>query len=66
MKKYLIFISSFIVLYFSYQYLSGMILTIQYDPETGGAGSGPSHLLILVVMATISYFLSCLPKRKQA
>ncbi|MCA1023484.1 hypothetical protein [Halobacillus litoralis] len=65
MKKYLIFIGSFILLYLVYQWLSGMLLTLQYDPETGGAGSGPSQLLVLIGIATVSYFLSRLPDRKQ-
>ncbi|MYL31081.1 hypothetical protein GLW03_14780 [Halobacillus halophilus] len=66
MKKYLIFIGSFILLYFVCQWLSGMLLTLQYDPETGGgAGSRPYQLLVLIGIATVSYFLSRLPDRKQ-
>ncbi|MDQ0232030.1 hypothetical protein [Metabacillus malikii] len=33
MKKYIVFLASFMLLYVAYQYISGFILTLMYTPD---------------------------------
>ncbi|GAA0614378.1 hypothetical protein GCM10009001_34570 [Virgibacillus siamensis] len=69
LKKYIVFIVSFALLYSLYQILSGLVLTALYSPDlslTDGtasqkAGFGQSsvlQLLAVLFIATLSYFFS--------
>lgn len=73
MKRYFIFITSFILLYMGFQILPGMILTALYTPNFSqiGTGTGISQvvefgqvtpafmpLLTTMLLATSAYFLS--------
>jgi hypothetical protein len=68
MKKYFVFIASFILLYIGFQLLSGMILTAFYTPDFSQIGTGSSQettfgqatsmpLLVTMLVATSAYFL---------
>lgn len=69
MKKYIIFIISFLLFYAVLQIVSGLILTAVYTPDpsilegnhsqevvVGGTSAMP--LLIILITATAAYFLS--------
>jgi hypothetical protein len=69
MKKYFVFIASFILLYIGFQLLSGMILTAFYTPDFSQIGTSISQettfgqatsmpLLVTMLVATSAYFLS--------
>ncbi|WP_079529241.1 MULTISPECIES: hypothetical protein [Halobacillus] len=68
MKKYFIFIGSFILLYLVYQMASGLILTMNYTPDIsflGGSfpqevsfGRRSFHLLVIILIASLAYFFS--------
>ena len=70
MKKYFVFIISFILLYTVFQILSGMILTAFYTPDFStiegnfsqnvvfGEGITSIPLLVTLFIATSVYFLS--------
>ena len=70
MKKYFVFIISFILLYTVFQILSGMILTFLYTPDFSAIdGSNLSQkvefgevtsmpLIVTLLIATSAYFLS--------
>ena len=69
MKKYLIFISSFAVLYLLFQISSGAILTLLYTPNLSGVSSIPGQeviaekasidsLFIIFLSSTIAFLLS--------
>ncbi|MFJ5772165.1 hypothetical protein [Psychrobacillus sp. NPDC093180] len=69
MKKYLLFMMSFAVLFFILQIGSGMLLTLLNTPEITSTGAGmysevdfgnasPIYLVGAVLAATIAFFLS--------
>ncbi|MFJ5621503.1 hypothetical protein ACIQD3_01975 [Peribacillus loiseleuriae] len=67
MKKYLVFIISFIVLYAGFQLLSGVILTAFYTPDFSEMGSSQEvvfgevssiPLFATLLIASLSYLLS--------
>jgi hypothetical protein len=69
LKKYFVFILSFIVLFVGFQLLSGAILTALYTPDFSAIGGGFSQevefgktnaipLLGTLLVATLAYFLS--------
>lgn len=69
MKKYLVFIVSFALLYIIFQIFSGWILTALYTPDLTSMGDNLSqevvfgqtstlHLLATLLIATLAYFLS--------
>lgn len=69
MKKYFIFILSFLVLYFAFQILSGAILTALYTPDLSTVGGSFSQevsfgktntipLLGILLVATLAFILS--------
>ncbi|MGE8082048.1 hypothetical protein [Peribacillus loiseleuriae] len=69
MKKYLVFIISFILLYTVFQILSGVMLTAFYTPdfsaiegnysqEVGFGKVSSIPLLVTLLIATLAYFLS--------
>ncbi|MCP3032472.1 hypothetical protein LF817_14185 [Halobacillus sp. A1] len=76
MKKYLIFIVSFILLYLVYQMASGILLTMNYTPDfssVGGFapqevsfGNRSFHLLVILLIASIAYVISQLLKTKKS
>ncbi|MCP3032834.1 hypothetical protein LF817_16025 [Halobacillus sp. A1] len=75
MKKYLIFIVSFILLYLVYQMASGMLLTMNYTPDlssVGGItpqevsfGNRSFPLVVLICIASFAYIISQLLKPKK-
>ena len=76
MKKYLIFIASFILLYLAYQIISGVLLTMNYTPDFSSAGSFTAqelsfknrsfHLLILLLIVSIAYIIAQLLNTKKS
>ncbi|MFB8425051.1 hypothetical protein ACFC4S_23830 [Priestia megaterium] len=69
MKKYIVFISSFIVLLLTFQILSGLFLTLTYAPDTSQQFSSSTvnfydnkgfnyTILSAVVSATFSFIIS--------
>lgn len=69
MKKYFVFIISFILLYVAFQILSGVILTAFYTPDFSAIEGNLSQevvfgevnsipLLVTLLIATFAYFLS--------
>ncbi|MEC2076332.1 hypothetical protein [Metabacillus fastidiosus] len=69
MKKYLIFIISFVLLYVVFQISSGLLLTAFYTPDFYALESVSSQngvigetisipLLATLIIATLAYFLS--------
>ncbi|MFJ8064575.1 hypothetical protein ACIQYS_08085 [Psychrobacillus sp. NPDC096426] len=69
MKKYLLFITSFTVLFFVLQIGSGMILTLFYTPDITSTGisvysevefgnTSPIYLIGTIIIATIAFLLS--------
>ncbi|KGP71043.1 hypothetical protein [Pontibacillus yanchengensis] len=67
MKKYLIFIGSFLLLYYIYQFTSGLFLSINYTPGASSSTISPQkvsfgekniNFYIMLVIASISYLLS--------
>lgn len=69
MKKYIVFIVSFVLLYIGVQILSGLVLTALYTPDiglqNGNSGQGLSFgetstipLLAILSIATAAYFVS--------
>lgn len=68
MKRYGLFIGSFIVIYFLLQWISGFLLTASHTPDlsTGGTlflqevsfGENSISVAIVLISATIAYFLS--------
>lgn len=50
MKKYIIFAVSFILLFFSFQFLSGMFLTLTYTPDIAEAWNLAANLSQEVVI----------------
>lgn len=69
MKKYIVFICSFVVLYIPLQILSGWILTAFFVPDISSAISKASHevsfgqssiipFLTTLSIATLAYFFS--------
>ncbi|MCA1011474.1 hypothetical protein [Halobacillus halophilus] len=76
MKKYIVFIASFILLYVAYQITSGVILTMNYIPDFSTTGSFTAqnfsfrdrsyHLLVLLLIASIAYGFSQLLKTKKS
>lgn len=69
MKKYLLFITSFAVLFFVLQIGSGVLLTMFYTPEITSSGTSmnsvvefgttsPIYLIGTLIIATIAFFLS--------
>lgn len=66
MKKYLVFMVSFILLYFVYQLGTGLLLTLTHTPDFSGShtqptrsnGSGTWDLLAFIVIASLAYVFS--------
>lgn len=68
MKKFSVFIISFITLFIAFQILSGLILTAFYTPNFTPVtnnlgpevsfGSASNPLLLALLTATVAYFLS--------
>ncbi|TYR81347.1 hypothetical protein FZC66_05710 [Priestia megaterium] len=73
MKRYGVFIASFVILLFGFEIVSGIFLTFTYVPDPSQAWSSMTHLsnevsivsepnrfafLIPVIAATISFILS--------
>ena len=69
LKKYVVFVISFVVLSIGFQLLSGWIVTALYDPvltihnkhvhaETAFGQNSMFLLLSTLVVATVAYFLS--------
>ncbi|MGG3890757.1 hypothetical protein [Metabacillus fastidiosus] len=69
MRKYLIFITSFILLYVIFQISSGLLLTAFYTPDFYALESASSQkgmigeavsipLLATLIISTLAYFLS--------
>lgn len=69
MKKYVVFIGSFVLLYIVLQFLSGWVLTFLYTPDLSLTNNNLSQevvfgetsiipLLVTLSIATLAYFLS--------
>lgn len=69
MKKYVVFISSFVLLYIVFQILSGWLLTVLYTPNFSSINNNLSQevvygqtsiipFLATLVIATLAYLLS--------
>lgn len=69
MKKYIVFIVSFILLYFVFQIGTGLLLTYFYSPDVSSISGANGRqvefgsvsafpLLLILPIATIAYFLS--------
>ncbi|MFJ7977937.1 hypothetical protein ACIQZI_20005 [Peribacillus sp. NPDC096379] len=68
MKKYLVFIISFAIIYTVFQIASGLILTASYTPDYSSIegnlsqtlvfGTTSIPLLVVLLTATLAYFLS--------
>lgn len=68
MKKFSVFIISFVTLYIVFQVVSGLILTAFYTPNFTSVandlsqevsfGSSSNPLLLALLTATVAYFLS--------
>ena len=66
LKKFLVFISSFVVIFMAFQIVSGLILTASYSPDflsvnlsremSFGYDSNP--LLLTLLTATLAYYIS--------
>ena len=68
LKKYLVFLISFVMLYMVFQIGSGLILTASYTPDFSSIegnlsqevvfGTSSIPLLVTLLTATVAYFLS--------
>ena len=68
LKKFSVFIISFVTLYIAFQLVSGLILTAIYTPKFTSVtnnispevsfGSASNPLLLALLTATVAYFLS--------
>ncbi|UTR08809.1 hypothetical protein MM300_12765 [Evansella sp. LMS18] len=70
MKKFLLFISLFLILLMGLQIVSGILLTLQYTPDIAGSYEGGASggmllgdrnlitILIPIAAASIAYFLA--------
>ena len=68
MKKYLVFIVSFVMIFMVFQIVSGLILTASYTPDFSSIGGNLSQkvefgtisipLLFTLLTASLAYFLS--------
>ncbi|RKQ14110.1 hypothetical protein [Ureibacillus endophyticus] len=58
MKKYIVFIFSFVLFYMLVQLSSGWVLTAFYMPDLSLTKSSFLPLITSLTIATISYFLS--------
>lgn len=68
LKKYLVFIISFVMIFMAFQIVSGLILTASYTPDFSAIGGSLSQevrfgeisnpLLLTLLTATLAYFLS--------
>ncbi|MFB7642070.1 hypothetical protein ACFRH9_29180 [Peribacillus butanolivorans] len=68
MKKYLVFIISFVMIFMAFQIVSGLILTASYTPDFSSIGGNLSQdvafgtssipLLSTLLIATLAYFFS--------
>ncbi|CDQ20064.1 hypothetical protein [Halobacillus karajensis] len=75
MKKYLIFIGSFILLYFVYQMASGILLTMNDTTDFSSSGGFSAQelsfgnrtfdLLVIVLIANLTYFLTIIIRTKR-
>lgn len=76
MKKYLIFIASFILLYIVYQLASGILLTMNYSPDFSSVegltpqevslGNRSFQLLVILFIASIAYAIPQFLKTKKS
>ncbi|QQZ09956.1 hypothetical protein [Heyndrickxia vini] len=69
MKKYIIFIFSFVLLYIVYQFVTGWVLTALYTPDIFSTNKNLSQdvsfgqttsmpLLVTLLIATLAYLMS--------
>lgn len=68
LKKYLVFLISFVMIYMVFQIVSGLILTASYIPDFSSIEGNLSKevvfgmtsipLLLILLIATLAYFLS--------
>jgi quinol-cytochrome oxidoreductase complex cytochrome b subunit len=68
MKKYLVLIISFVMIFMAFQIVSGLILTASYTPDFSSIGGNLSRkvefgtisipLLFTLLTASLAYFLS--------
>ncbi|MBU7595157.1 hypothetical protein FVO58_22095 [Metabacillus halosaccharovorans] len=69
MKKYVVFILSFVLLYIVFQILSGLLLTALYTPDFSSINNNVSQEVLFgqtsiipflgtLLVATLAYFLS--------
>ncbi|MFF2459829.1 hypothetical protein [Peribacillus simplex] len=68
LKKYLVFLINFVMLYMAFQIGSGLILTASYTPDFSSIegnlsqevvfGTSSIPLLVTLLTATVAYFLS--------
>ena len=68
MKKFLVFIGSFIVIFMAFQIVSGLILTASYTPSPSSIandlgrevsfGNASNPLLLTLLTAALAYFIS--------
>nr|WP_285890723.1 hypothetical protein [Mesobacillus maritimus] len=69
MKKYVVFILSFVLLYTVFQILSGLLLTALYTPDLSSINNNTSQEVVFgqtsiipfsgtLLVATLAYFLS--------
>ncbi|ASF39006.1 hypothetical protein CEH05_07725 [Halobacillus halophilus] len=76
MKRYLLFIGSFTILYFIYQIGSGLLLTMNSTPESSFTtgplpqevdfGSRSLSFLVTLLIASLAYFISQLLKTQKS
>ncbi|WP_432351918.1 hypothetical protein [Sporosarcina sp. A2] len=68
MKKFLVFISSFVIIFMAFQIVSGLILTSSFTPNPSSVandlsrevsfGNASNPLLLTLLTATLVYFIS--------
>lgn len=68
LKRYLVFLISFVIIYMVFQIVSGLILTASYTPDFSSIegnlsqevvfGTTSIPLLLILFIATLAYFLS--------
>ncbi|WP_033826835.1 hypothetical protein [Bacillus andreraoultii] len=60
MKKFIVFIFSFVLLFFTLQLLSGLFLTLTYVPDIGESWESVTYLTQNIVIESGNSFLTTL------
>lgn len=60
MKKFIVFIFSFVLLFFTFQLLSGLFLTLTYVPDIGESWESVTYLTQNIVIESGNSFLPIL------